>query len=114
MATVRTPGALSKFAQSFQSFKVANAGYRKYGLKADDLLLDENEIMAEALRRLSPQERYARLFRTKRAMDCEMKATDLPRDQWTTPEEDLPYLKQHLERIKAEIKEKADWDAKYF
>jgi len=114
MSTVRTPGALSRFAKSFQSFKVANAGYRKYGLKADDLLLDENAIMVEALRRLSPEERYARLFRTKRAMDCDMKATDLPQDQWTTEKEDQPYLKQHLERIKAEMKEREDWDAKHF
>jgi len=114
MATVRSPGFLSKFADSFKSVKIANAGYRKYGLRADDLLLDENDIMVEALRRLSPEERYERLFRTKRAMDCDMKATDLPEELWTKPEEDVHYLKPHLDRIKAEIKEKEDWDAKFF
>lgn len=114
MATVRSPGFLAKMSQSFMSTKIANAGYRKYGLKADDLLLDENPIMAEALRRLSPQLRYERLFRTKRAMDCDMKATELPPSEWITEAEDKPYVRQHLERVRMELKERAEWDAKYF
>ncbi|KAJ3329346.1 Cytochrome b-c1 complex subunit 7 [Kappamyces sp. JEL0680] len=38
-------------------------GYRKQGLFYDDLVPEENEIVKEALNRLSPQERLARTFR---------------------------------------------------
>ncbi|KAJ3302250.1 Cytochrome b-c1 complex subunit 7 [Kappamyces sp. JEL0829] len=77
-------------------------GYRKQGLFYDDLVPEENEIVKEALNRLSPQERLARTFRFRRALNLSMKKISLPPSEWTKPEEDVRYLEPILKVIEAE------------
>ncbi|KAG9874617.1 hypothetical protein KCV02_g22333, partial [Aureobasidium melanogenum] len=43
------------------------AGYRKLGLRADDLIPEESETVLLALKRLPPKEAYDRVFRMRRA-----------------------------------------------
>jgi len=43
------------------------AGYRRLGLRADDLIPEENDIVQLALKRLPPKEAYDRVFRLRRA-----------------------------------------------
>lgn len=46
---------------------VTKMGYRQLGLKLEDLLPEESEIMQTALKRLPPKEAYDRVFRLRRA-----------------------------------------------
>ncbi|KAI1113033.1 cytochrome b-c1 complex subunit 7 [Nemania sp. NC0429] len=82
------------------------AGYRQLGLRADDLLLEENEDVLKALQRLPPRELYDRVYRIRRAIQCSVSHKLLPRDQWTKPEEDVMYLTPILRQIKAAAAEK--------
>ncbi|KAK8224512.1 ubiquinol-cytochrome c reductase complex 14 kDa protein [Phyllosticta capitalensis] len=63
------------------------AGYRKIGLRADDLIPEESEVVLKALKRLSPKESYDRVFRMRRAFQCSLSHQLLPKEQWTKPEE---------------------------
>lgn len=80
-------------------------GYRQLGLKLEDLLPEESEVMQLALKRLPPKEAYDRVFRLRRAFQVRSEAICgilrvmligiqlslshqiLPESQWTTYEE---------------------------
>lgn len=87
------------------------AGYRKMGLKADDLIPEENEVVELALKRLPPKEAYDRVFRLRRAFQCSLSHTLLPKEQHTKPEEDVEYLSPIIREIEAENKERDDLEA---
>lgn len=55
--------------------------------RADDLIVEENEDVLKALKRLPPQEAYDRVYRLRRAMQCSSTAKILPKSEWTKPEE---------------------------
>lgn len=60
------------------------------GLRYDDLIVEENDIAQEALRRLSlasPREAYDRAYRLRVAQQCSLSHTLLPEEQWTKPED---------------------------
>lgn len=46
--------------------------------------MEDDPIVAEALRRLPQEEKDLRLWRIKRAIDLSMKKNILPREQWTS------------------------------
>ncbi|KAI0878079.1 cytochrome b-c1 complex subunit 7 [Hypoxylon argillaceum] len=87
------------------------AGYRQLGLLADDLIVEENEDVLKALKRLPPQVAYDRVYRLRRAIQCSVTHKLLPKDQWTKPEEDVPYLSPILAQIHAAEAEKASLDS---
>ena len=62
------------------------------GLRAEDLLMDEQPDVAEAIKRLPQEEQDLRMFRLKISYDLTMKQIILPEDQWTKPEEVPPKL----------------------
>lgn len=86
----------------------------------------------QALGRLSAREGYDRVYRIRRAFQQEILHRDLPKAEWTKPEEvsssasvsssltlslfalefyqDIRYLTPHIEDIVREKKERADWD----
>jgi len=84
------------------------AGYRQLGLRADDLLPEENDTVQNALKRLRPQEAYDRVFRLRRAFQLSMSHQLLPKEEWTKPEEDVPYLSGIITDIEAEMAERED------
>ncbi|KAI4148958.1 MAG: hypothetical protein LQ340_004852 [Diploschistes diacapsis] len=84
------------------------AGYRKLGLKADDLIPEENDTVLLALKRLPPKEAYDRVYRLRRAFQCSLTHHLLPPDQQTKPEEDRLYLTPLIKEIEAEKKERED------
>lgn len=86
------------------------AGYRKLGLKFDDIIHEENEVYQKALTRLSKDELYARNFRTLTAAQCGITHHLLPKDKWVKPEEDKSYIFDHLVEIETELFEKAELD----
>ena len=59
------------------------------GLRYDDLLAEESEIVQEAIRRLEkaePREAYDRAYRIRVAQQCSLTQSVLPKDQWVAPE----------------------------
>ena len=52
----------------------------------DDLISDENEIVQEALKRLPPKVSYDRVYRLRRAVQCSLAHTILPKEEQTKPE----------------------------
>ena len=49
--------------------------------------MEDDPIVAEALRRLPQEEQDLRQFRLKRAIDLSVKKAILPKDQWTSDQE---------------------------
>ncbi|KAG9519800.1 hypothetical protein KCU71_g8833, partial [Aureobasidium melanogenum] len=87
------------------------AGYRKLGLRADDLIPEESETVLLALKRLPPKEAYDRVFRMRRAFQCSLSHQLLPKNEQTKPDEDIPYLSPIIKEIEAERRERMDLDA---
>jgi len=87
------------------------AGYRRLGLRADDLIPEESDTVQLALKRLPPKEAYDRVFRLRRAFQCSLAHQLLPAEEQTLPEDDKPYLTPIIEEIEAEKKERADLEA---
>ncbi|KAF2461582.1 ubiquinol-cytochrome c reductase subunit 7 [Lineolata rhizophorae] len=87
------------------------SGYRKIGLRADDLIPEETPIVQQALKRLPPKEAYDRVFRMRRAFQCSLTHQLLPKEEQTKSEDDVPYLSPLIAEIEAEIKERKDLDA---
>ncbi|VDB97657.1 unnamed protein product [Peniophora sp. CBMAI 1063] len=86
------------------------AGWRKWGLKYDDLLVEEIPTVQKALDRLTEQEFYDRAYRIRRAQQADVVHKELPKDQWIKAEEDVRYLTPHVEKAEAEIEERNKWD----
>ncbi|ETE69123.1 Cytochrome b-c1 complex subunit 7, partial [Ophiophagus hannah] len=61
---------------------------RAPGLKRDDIL-NETDVVKEAIKRLPEDEYYERIFRIKRAAQLSLTHDILPKDQWTKYEEPL-------------------------
>lgn len=64
------------------------------GLRYDDLLAEESELVQEALRRLEiaePRAAYDRAYRIRVAQQCSLSHQLLPKDKWVTASE-VKYL----------------------
>lgn len=86
------------------------SGYRKMGLKTQDLFWEENEVMQTALRRLPAEDSYKRVYRIATAFQASLTQQLLPKDQWIKPEEDTDYLIPYLLEAEAQIKEREELD----
>jgi len=86
------------------------AGYRRYGLKYDDLLIEESEDIQRAIKRLTPRERYDRAFRFKRASQASVLHAPIAQEEWITPEQDVRYLAPHVKEVEKEDIERVMWD----
>lgn len=102
---------LTKMLMPVANWYANAAGYRQMGLRADDLISEDNETVQLALKRLSPKENYDRVYRLRRAAQLSLSHTLLPKSQWTKPEEDVPYILPLIKAIEAEAKEKAALDS---
>ncbi|TVY26706.1 Cytochrome b-c1 complex subunit [Lachnellula hyalina] len=102
---------LAKMVKPIAAWYADAAGYRKLGLRADDLIPEESENVLLALKRLPQKEAYDRVFRLRRAFQCSLAHQLLPKEQQTKPEEDYPYLSPIIQQVEAEAKERDDWDA---
>ncbi|KAL6714961.1 Cytochrome b-c1 complex subunit 7, mitochondrial [Lecanora helva] len=58
---------LKRWMKPLANWYADAAGYRKLGLKADDLIPEENDTVLLALKRLPPKEAYDRVYRLRRA-----------------------------------------------
>lgn len=102
------------------------------GLRYDDLISEENELVQEALRRLEiaePREMYDRAYRIRVAQQCSLTHSLLPKSQWVTAEtvsindnnnsgwdsnivaiQDKRYLRPYIDEVAAEFAERGDFD----
>jgi len=90
-----------------------SAGYNQYGLYYDDCLDERKEGVQEALRRLPRKLHDERSYRIVRAQNASMNKVVLPKEQWTTYEDDLAvgrYLQPYLKEVREEIKDRERWD----
>ncbi|CAK7271554.1 Cytochrome b-c1 complex subunit 7, mitochondrial [Sporothrix epigloea] len=101
---------LHKALKPVANWYVNLSGYRQMGLRADDLIPEENDVVQQAIKRLPAQENYDRIFRMRRAVQLSLQHKLLPKSQWTKPEEDKPYLLPLIHEIEAEIKERHELD----
>ncbi|CAK7222697.1 Cytochrome b-c1 complex subunit 7, mitochondrial [Sporothrix curviconia] len=101
---------LHKALKPVANWYVNLSGYRQMGLRADDLIPEENDVVQQAIKRLPAQENYDRIFRMRRAVQLSLQHKLLPKDQWTKPEDDTPYLLPLIQEIEAEIKERHELD----
>ncbi|KAI9696933.1 MAG: Cytochrome b-c1 complex subunit 7 [Candelina mexicana] len=102
---------LRRWMIPFANWYADAAGYRKLGLKADDLIPEESETVLLALKRLPPKEAYDRVFRLRRAFQASLAHQLLPKDQQTKPEDDTAYLTPIIREIEAENQEREDLEA---
>lgn len=54
---------------------------------SDDILSDENDVVQEAIKRLSDQQMFDRTFRIRRAMQLQLSNSSLPEAEWIKFEE---------------------------
>ncbi|EPY52125.1 ubiquinol-cytochrome-c reductase complex subunit 6 [Schizosaccharomyces cryophilus OY26] len=87
------------------------AGYRKFGLRYDDLTLEENEVVQKALNRIPEQESFDRVYRIRRAMQLNINNKVLPKSEWTKPEDDTLYLRPVVQRVTEEKREREAFDS---
>ena len=87
--------------KSFGKAYRASCGHRKYGLFYEDLFIERPDV-CEALRRLPEHLQQARLRRMKTASQCYVTQTELPKEEWVTDEQDVPYLTPYLEEVERE------------
>merc|ERR1712000_469931 len=98
---------LHKLMMPISKWYVNAAGYRKMGLRYDDLYEEEREAVQIALKRLSPKEAYERVYRIRRAAQCSYQHKLLAKNEWTTKESDVPYPAPIIKQVEAELAEDA-------
>ncbi|KAJ0420770.1 cytochrome b-c1 complex subunit 7 [Aspergillus carlsbadensis] len=101
---------LKRWMTPIANWYVDAAGYRRLGLRADDLIPEETETVQTALKRLPPKEAYDRIFRIRRAFQCSISHTLLPLEEHTKPSEDVEYLSPIIREIEKELAERNDLD----
>ncbi|WRT69076.1 uncharacterized protein IL334_006059 [Kwoniella shivajii] len=107
---IKSKPGLQKYWARWSNFYKNAAGYRKKGYLYDDLILEETPQVQKAIQRLSPQQKYDRVFRMRQGLIQSMHHKDLPKDQWVKPEQDVRYLTPLIEGVIAEEAERAEWD----
>ncbi|QKX56386.1 uncharacterized protein TRUGW13939_03487 [Talaromyces rugulosus] len=101
---------LRRWMQPIAEWYTNAAGYRRLGLRADDLIPEESELVQKALRRLPPKDAYDRVFRLRRAFQCSISHTLLPAEEQTKPDEDREYLSPIIRELQQEAQEREDLD----
>ncbi|GJE97083.1 ubiquinol-cytochrome-c reductase complex subunit [Phanerochaete sordida] len=109
-SSIKANRGIYKWVKPFADWYAGVAGYRKIGLRYDDLLVEERPDVQRALGRLTDREAYDRAFRFKRASQASIVHDDLPKAQWTPVAEDKRYLKPHVLNVVAEDEERRVWD----
>ena len=87
--------------------------YYKYGLLSDDMYETDRPYHIDASvaeSRLPREEREARDYRLLRATYMSSNQRLLPREEWITPETDMPYMQPYIDHARFERMEKEAWE----
>lgn len=102
---------LSRWIKPIASAYAEIAGFRRMGLKYDDIIIEENDTVQKALSRLPTNEAYDRAYRLRVASNCSMLHKDLPKEEWLPKSQDTRYLTPLIEDVQSEANERALWDS---
>ncbi|KAI9188364.1 Cytochrome b-c1 complex subunit 7 [Blastocladiella emersonii ATCC 22665] len=108
--TVKSSRVLSAVLMPIARWNANAAGYRKLGLRYDDIIMEESPIVQEALRRLPREALAERNYRHRRAFQLTLTHSILPQAEWTKAEEDKPYLSPYIKMVETEVAEKEKYD----
>ncbi|KAI8874123.1 14 kDa subunit of cytochrome bd ubiquinol oxidase [Ramicandelaber brevisporus] len=108
---IRKSPLLTKLAAPLAKFYFAASGYRKLGLLHDDLIIEENPVVQEAIRRLPEDVKDGRAWRHRVALQLSLEHHELPKEKWTKFEDDVRYLQPYIDEVAAEFKEREMFDA---
>ncbi|KAK9451820.1 ubiquinol-cytochrome C reductase complex 14kD subunit-domain-containing protein [Limtongia smithiae] len=108
--TTKSP-ALTKMIVPLASFLIETNGYRKLGLRYDDLIAEESPVVQKAINRLEPKEYYDRVFRMRRAVQLSITHQLLPKEERLKPEDDIRYLTPYILEVEAELRERQYFDS---
>ncbi|KAG8935934.1 Cytochrome b-c1 complex subunit 7 [Tulasnella sp. 419] len=101
---------LSRYLVPLAQAYARAVGHRKVGVRYDDLLVEERPDVQKALGRLSDKESYDRIYRLKRCIQQSILHTDLPKDQWLDPKDDIRYLAPIVKEVGEREAERVAWD----
>lgn len=107
---VRSSRTLKKWVAPLAQWYANLMGYRKMGLKYDDLQQEGLPEVQRALGRLTQREYYDRVYRMKLSAHQSVLHKPLPKEQWMSAKEDIRYLKPHIVGVLEEETERAAWD----
>ncbi|GAD95584.1 cytochrome b-c1 complex subunit 7 [Paecilomyces variotii No. 5] len=102
--------ALTRFLMPIAEWYTNASGYRRLGLRYDDLIPEENDTVQTAIKRLPAKEAYDRVFRLRRAFQLSLSHQLLPAAEQTKPEEDVEYLSPIIREVESEKKEREELD----
>ncbi|KAG8906052.1 hypothetical protein FRB99_007709 [Tulasnella sp. 403] len=102
--------SLSKFFLPIAQAYANAVGHRRLGLRYDDLLVEEREDVQKALNRLTPRESYDRVYRLRVLHQQSILHTDLPKEKWLDPKNDVRYLAPVVADVAVEDQERVTWD----
>ncbi|KAG0244949.1 ubiquinol-cytochrome c reductase complex 14 kDa protein [Mortierella sp. GBAus27b] len=100
----------SKALQPVANAFINASGYRKLGLRYDDILREETDVIREAINRLPEEEVYGRVFRMKSAFQYSLSHTLATPENRLKPEDDVRYLTPVIDEVAAEHTEKEDFN----
>ena len=104
------PQPVTNVLDSVARKSLQSARFRSYGLLPDDLIIEEHDVVKEALTRVPKHELHGRYQRFKVALHTNMLRTELPKEQWTRMEDDRKYLTPFVEQVLAEHEEREKYD----
>ncbi|KAI7832682.1 cytochrome b-c1 complex subunit 7 [Gamsiella multidivaricata] len=107
---VKASKFLSGFLQPVANAFVNAAGYRQLGLRYDDVLREETDIIREAINRLPENESYERVFRMKTAFQYSLSHTVATKDSALKAEDDIRYLTPLIDEVATEVTEREDFN----
>ncbi|KAG9068774.1 Cytochrome b-c1 complex subunit 7 [Linnemannia hyalina] len=107
---VKASKFLSGILQPVANAFVNASGYRKLGLRYDDVLREETDIIREAVNRLPDNVGYERVYRMKVAFQYSLSHTIATKDTALKPEDDIRYLTPVIEEVAAEFAERDDFN----
>jgi len=107
---IQSSKTLSRWIKPFALWYAGVSGYRRLGLKYDDLILEERPDVQKALSRLDERASYDRIFRIRRASQASIVHHDLDKSEWTRGEEDTRFLASKVLDAFAEDQERMKWD----
>jgi len=109
--TIKSSRFLHRYLKPLADYYANISGYRQLGLRYDDIIIEENSTVQEALRRLSPEESDLRNVRIRNAYQLSLTHHILPKEKWTKPEDDIRFLFPIIEQVSVEEAEREAFEA---
>lgn len=104
------PEPIVKSMDNMAKKSLESSRFYRYGLMRDDMILEEHDVVQEALRRIPKHELHGRYQRFKVALHTSMLRQELPKDKWMSLKEDRKYLSPFVEQVLLECEEREKYD----